>query len=196
MPSNQYHKLTDRGNLWSLHMKFPSQFFLTLALLSSSIGYAQPAAVSTATLPAVEQLVEGENSTVLIKTNGVFTYKSPFDAPTSVKLTAIVARARDSIATFDKIRDDTYQLVNMAVGKSKRSKQMAAATAAIEKVRQLQPPVTLAKAEMVVAKAELIASKRYYSETVLSGMELFIATVDSELADEVAGLTAKLTKKK
>jgi hypothetical protein len=168
----------------------------TFALLVSvfALSAACSGGVDTAAIakPAAAgetgQTVDLDTNVVFDKTDGVIKYRSPFDPETTLKLNAIVIQAKDSITKFD----DEVEGIRASVGAAQAGQidARAKAQAGLERLESLHAPVVKAKAEMAVARKELVASKRYYNNIVLSGMEEFINRVDSELNDEIKALSA------
>ena len=136
--------------------------------------------------------VDLDTNVVFDKTDGVLSYRSPFDAPTSVKLSAIVRQAKNSIDTFDDKIATIRATVQAGVGAAPQSESWIKAQSALKELETLHQPVIKAKSEMAVARTELVASKKYFNNIVLSGMEEFIHRVDVEFDDEVKTLSTKL----
>jgi hypothetical protein len=172
---------------------FPLPLLPVLAILcATNAAKAEPSAVAASTpTPAASSQAD----TVLQVANGVTTYKSPFDAATSVKLSAIVAKAKYSIDTFDKHIPGIRKAVDLSAAAPRQVALRRQALAAILEVKKMHRPVQTATVEMASAKSELIASGRYYNPNVLSGMIGFIADVDTEEQGEIAALSAKLKTK-
>ncbi len=170
-------------------MKTHTLLILALALTTTGIystAIAKPAGAAVETAGTVDL----DTNIVFDKTDGVLKYRSPFDPETTLKLNAIVIQAKDSITKFDDEVEPIRATVDtVAAGKSHARKKALQGLARLE---SLHAPVMKAKAEMVVARTELVASKRYFNNIVLSGMEEFINRVDDEFTSEIKGLSGKI----
>lgn len=167
-----------------------------LALASACTGGAESTAIAKPADATVAggETVDLDTNIVFDKTDGVLKYRSPFDPQTTLKLNAIVIKAKDSITKFD----DEIGPIRAAVGAAASGDAAAKAKAAqgLERLEELHAPVVTAKAEMEVARKELVTSKRYFNNIVLSGMEEFIRRVDSEFNDEIKTLGSQVAKAK
>lgn len=171
-------------------MKRYALLLSALALTAACSGGADTAAIAKPAGADAGQTVDLDTNIVFDKTDGVLKYRSPFDGPTTLKLNAIVVQAQDSITKFD----DEIEGIRGSVGAAAAGQIDARtkAQAGLERLEALHATVVKAKAEMAVARKELVASKRYYNNIVLSGMEEFINRVDDEFNDEIKELNGKL----
>ena len=163
-----------------------------LALLAAVPVAAIAQDVPVAPAKPGHETTDVDTNIVFDKTDGVLRYRSPFDAPTSVKLTAIVRKAKDSITKFDDTIPAIRTLVSKGAAAPQHSMARAKALAAIKQLNMMHQPAIKASAEIKVARVELVASKQYFNNTVLSGMEKFIADVNAEFDDEMKMLSSKL----
>ncbi|MEK6638877.1 MAG: hypothetical protein AABY88_12430 [Pseudomonadota bacterium] len=161
-----------------------------LALASACTGGIDTAAVAKTADTNAGQTVDLDTNIVFDKTDGVLKYRSPFDPATTIKLNAIVVQAKDSITKFDNEVAGIRASVGAAAAGQADPRMKA--QAGLERLESLHAPVVKAKAEMAVARKELIASKRYFNNIVLSGMEEFINRVDEELNEEIKNVSGKL----
>jgi hypothetical protein len=172
-------------------MKTYALLVAAFVLSAACSGGVDTAAIAKpATAGDTEQTVDLDTNIVFDKTDGVLKYRSPFDPETTLKLNAIVIKAKDSITKFD----DEVEGIRASVGAATAGQieARAKAQAGLERLETLHAPVVKAKAEMAIARKELVASKRYYNNIVLSGMEEFINRVDNELTEEINGVSSKL----
>ena len=151
-----------------------------------SSAFAKPAGAATDTARTVDL----DTNVVFDKTDGVLKYRSPFDAETTLKLNAIVIQAKTSITEFDDEIAPIRASVDAAAAGQNEAR--AKALAGLARLETLRAPVVKAKADMVVARTELVASKLYFNNIVLSGMEDFINRVDGEFGDEIKAMKTKL----
>ena len=176
-------------------MKFPAFLASALALTIAcgQIGVSTAIARTAKASHGQEApAVNVDTNVVFDKTDGVLKYRSPFDAETSVKLSAIVRKAKNSIDSFDDKIGAIRATVQAGALAPPQSKNWMRAQAALKELEAMHQPVIKAKAEMVVARDKLVKSRKYYNNIVLSGMEEFIRRVDNEFNDETKTLTSKL----
>ncbi len=172
-------------------MKTYALLVAVLALSAACSGAVDTAAIAKPSASGeTGQTVDLDTNIVFDKTDGVLKYRSPFDPETTLKLNAIVIQAKNSITKFD----DEVEAIRASAGAASagQAEARAKAQAGLARLEELHAPVVKAKAEMAVARKELVASKRYYNNIVLSGMEEFIVRVDRELNEEIKSVSDKL----
>ena len=176
-------------------MKITALLVSILAFATACSSGVDTAAIAkpTGAESAANQTVDLDTNIVFDKTDGVLKYRSPFDGETTLKLNKIVFAAENSIIKFDDEIDGIR--ASVAAGAAGQSDARIKAEAGMARLKELHDPVIKAKIDMVAARKELVGSKRYFNNIVLSGMVEFINRVDDEFNDEIKLLNEKGAKK-
>ncbi len=167
-----------------------------LAVVAGGVSAAAPVLAQTAAAPAAASLFPPPKlnpgdpplGAPLSQFNADGSYRPAFDQATTLKLNAIIRRAKDAIDAFDARLAKPVA----ALEAGERLPAGAPSRAAIvADLAERHKAAASAQAEIVAQQPVLDATGRYYSKLVFAGMVKFTREVEAELREHLDKLAAK-----